>query len=60
MDYRIILPQLCALAGPSGFVRAVAEAAAQLLAPGMDAVQIQKMGGGVEKKMHLDLYWMPT
>ena len=47
MDYRIILPQLCALAGPSGFERAVAEAAAQLLAPWMDAVQIQKMGSVV-------------
>ena len=47
MDYRGILEQLCALPGPSGFEGPVASAAAQLLRPYVDEVQVDRMGSVV-------------
>ena len=47
MDYKETLEQLCALPGPSGFERPVASAAAELLRPYMDEVQIDRMGSVV-------------
>ena len=44
MDYQGILSRLCALPGPSGFESPVARAAADLLAPLVDEVKIDKMG----------------
>ena len=47
MDYKGILEQLCALPGPSGFEGPVASAAAQLLRPYVDEVQVDRMGSVV-------------
>ena len=44
MDYQQILEKLCALPGPSGFEAPVAQAAAELLRPWMDRVEIDRMG----------------
>ena len=44
MDYEKVLGHLCALHGPSGFETEVAEAAAELLRPLMDEVNIDRMG----------------
>lgn len=47
MDYKETLEQLCALPGPSGFEHPVARAAAELLCPYMDEVQVDRMGSVV-------------
>ena len=44
MDYQGILSRLCALPGPSGFENPVGPVAADLLAPLVDEVKIDKMG----------------
>ena len=44
MDYRQTLEQLCALPGPSGFERPVAQAAVRLLAPYVDETRVDRMG----------------
>ena len=43
MDYKQILQQLCSLAAPSGFERQAAVAAAELLKPWVDEVQVDKV-----------------
>lgn len=47
MDYEEILSHLCSLPGPSGFEGEVADAAAELLRPWMDKVQIDQLGNVV-------------
>ena len=44
MDYTRVLQQLCALTGPSGFEGPVARAAADLLRPWVDEVEVDRMG----------------
>lgn len=44
LDYEHVLKHLCGLPGPSGFEAPVAQAAAELLRPWMDDVQINRMG----------------
>ena len=44
MDYTRVLQQLCALPGPSGFEGPVARAAADLLRPWVDEVEVDRMG----------------
>ena len=44
MDYTRVLQQLCSLPGPSGFEGPVARAAADLLRPWVDEVEVDRMG----------------
>ena len=47
LDYKRVLDQLCALSAPSGFERAAAQAAKQLLEPVVDEVSINRLGSVV-------------